>query len=211
VIFFRGNDLYRITADGVSEAELILETKEGANPWGVTPDGHTLLFSADSGDNTGVLWTLDLDTLDARRWLDRPLSRNRVSLSPDGRWVAYGEVVQNRTEVFVRAFPDGDAVQRVSVDGGHSPEWSGDGGEVLFVAGFNLMAAGIRDRADGAIEIGRPRPIGTLPPTLAGTFPFAVSPDGRRFLVIRPLSGASRSMIRLVENWTAGGVVGSGP
>jgi len=211
VIFFRGNDLYRITADGVSEAELILETKEGANPWGVTPDGHTLLFSADSGDNTGVLWTQDLDTLDARQWLDRPLSRNRVSLSPDGRWVAYGEVVQDRTEVFVRAFPDGDVVQRVSVDGGDSPEWSGDGGEVLFVAGWDLMAAGIRDRADGAIEIGRPQRIGTLPPTLAGTFPFAVSPDGGRFLVIRPLSGANRSMIRLVDHWTEGGPGGVRP
>ena len=61
------------------------------------------------------------------------------------------------------------------------------------------------------MEIGRPRPIGTLPPTLPGTYPFAVAPDGTRFLTIRPLSGANRSMIRLVDHWTEGGPIGAGP
>jgi len=210
VIFFRGTDLFRISTDGVSEAELIHETKEGANPWSVTPDGRTLLFSTDRGDDTADLWTLDLDTLEARRWLDRPQSTYRVSLSPDGRWVAYSEVVQERFEVFVRSFPDGDTVRRVSIDGGHSPEWSGDGDEVFFAAGLNLLAAGIRERGDGIIEVGRPQRIGTLPPTLPGTFLFAVATDGTRFVAIRPLAGTSRSTLRLVENWTAGGVVGSG-
>ncbi len=40
VIFFRGNDIFRIAADGVSEAELIHETNGGANPWGVTGWPH---------------------------------------------------------------------------------------------------------------------------------------------------------------------------
>jgi hypothetical protein len=205
VIFFRGNDLYRITADGVSEAELIHETKEGVDPWGVTPDGRTLLFSEERREGTAILWTLDLDTLEARQWLDRPQSMHRMSLSPYGRWVAYSEIVQDRFEVFIRSFPDGDTVHRVSIDGGHSPELSGDGSEIFFAAGSSLMAAGIRERADGTMEIGRPRQIGTLPPTLPGTYPFTVAPDGTRFLTIRAKSGANRSMIRLVDHWTEGG------
>jgi hypothetical protein len=177
----------------------------------VTPDGHTLLFSAERGAGMAVFWTLDLDTLEARQWLDRPLASHRVSLSPDGRWVGYSEVVQQRSEVFVRSFPEGDTVHRVSIDGGHSPEWSGDGGEVFFAAGSSLMAAGIRERADGTMEIGRPQRIGTLPPTLPGTYPFAVAPDSTRFLTIRAKSGANRSMIRLVEHWAEGGPDGARP
>ena len=60
-------------------------------------------------------------------------------------------------------------------------------------------------------EIGRPRRIGSLLPTLPGTYPFTVAPDGRRFLTIRGKSGANRSMIPLVEHWTEGGPVGAHP
>jgi len=36
--------------------------------------------------------------------------------------VAYTEVVQDRLEVFIRSFPDGEVVRRVSIDGGFAPQ-----------------------------------------------------------------------------------------
>ena len=204
VIFFRGSDIYRITTDGVSEAELLLESTERTYTWAVTPDSRTLLFSAGDEDNAVFLWTLDLETLEAQRWFDRPLTSALVSLSADGRWVAYNEFVQDRLEVFIRSFPDGGVVQRVSIDGGFAPQWS-DTGEVFFAEGSRLMASRVRERADGTVEVERPQQIGVLPPTLAGSHPFDVAPGGTRFLAVRPKYAAGLSSLRLVENWGDGG------
>ena len=205
VVFFRGNNIYRVSPDGVSEPELLLESTERAYTWAVTPDGGTLLFSTGDEDNEVFLWTLDLETLEARKWLDRSLTANPVSMSLDGRWVAYTEFVQERLEVFIRSFPDGDTVHRVSIDGGFAPRWLGNG-EIFFAAGSGLMAAEIREHTDGTAEIGRPLQIGTFPPTLPGTKPFDVAPDGTRFLTIRAKLGASGSSLRLVDNWGGGGM-----
>jgi len=204
VIFFRGNDIYRISTDGVSEAELLRESTERAYTFAVTPDSRTLLFSNGDEDHQVFLWTLDLETLEAQQWFDRPMTSGRVSMSADGRWVAYTEFVQERLEVFIRSFPDGEVVRRVSIDGGFAPQWS-DGGEIFFAAGSSLMASTVHERADGTVEVERPQQIGLLPPTLPGTHPFDVAPDGTRFLAIRAKYAASGSLLRLVENWGEGG------
>ena len=204
VIFFRGNDIYRISTDGVSEAELLRESTERAYTFAVTPDSRTLLFSNGDEDHQVFMWTLDLKTLEAQQWFDRPMTSGRVSMSADGRWVAYTEFVQERLEVFIRSFPDGEVVRRVSIDGGFAPQWS-DGGEIFFAAGSSLMASTVHERADGTVEVERPQQIGLLPPTLPGTHPFDVAPDGTRFLAIRAKYAASGSLLRLVENWGEGG------
>jgi Tol biopolymer transport system component len=204
VLFFRGNDVYRVTPDGVSEAEPLHESPERSYPWDVTPDGRTLLFSKGNEDNAVFLWTLDLETLQAQPWLDRPVTSDLVSMSANGGWVAYTEFVQDRLEVFIRSFPDGETVRRVSIDGGSAPRWS-DGGELFFAEGSRLMVSSVRKRADGTVEVGRPEQIGLLPPTLPGSYPFDVTPDGTRFLTVRPKHAASGSSLRLVENWGAGG------
>ena len=58
-------------------------------------------------------------------------------MSADGRWVAYTEFVQDRLEVFIRSFPDGEVVRRVSIDGGFAPQWS-DGGEMFLCRGLRV-------------------------------------------------------------------------
>jgi Tol biopolymer transport system component len=200
VVFFRGGDIYRISPDGISEAELLRESTERSYTWAVTPDGRRLLFSTGGEDNAVLLWTLDLETLEAQRWIDRPLTSAPVSMSADGRWVAYTEFVQDRLEVFVRSFPDGETVRRVSIAGGFAPRWS-DGGEIFFAAGSSLMASRVRELADGTVEIDRPQQIGLLPPTLPGTRPFDVDPGGTRFLTIRAKHSATGASLRLVEHW----------
>ncbi len=204
VIFFRGNDIYRISTDGVSKAELLRESTERSYAWAVTRDGKTVLFNTGDDDNAVFLWTLDLETLEAQQWSDRPMISAMGSISADGRWLAYSEFVQDRIEVFVRSFPDGETVRRVSIDGGFAPRWSDDG-EIFFAEGSSLMASRVRERADGAVEVERPQQIGVLPPTLPGTYPFEVAPDGTRFLVIRAKNAVSGSSLRLVENWGEGG------
>ena len=201
VIFFRGNDLYRIAVDGNSEAEFLYHSEESISPWVVTPDGGTLLFQTSDKESIGFVWTLDLVSLEAKRWSKLSFNWGSGAMSPDGRWVAYSVPVQDRLEVFMRSYPDGEVVRRVSIDGGSDPRWSSDGTEIFFAAGSSLMAAAVRGGSAGEVELERPRRIATLPPSLRLTIPFDVVPNGTRFLATRPLAGASRSVIRLVENW----------
>ncbi len=67
------------------------------------------------------------------------------------------------------------------------------------------MASTLREHADWKVDVERPQQIGLLPPTLPGTHPFDVVPDGTRFLAIRAKYAASGSLLRLVENWGEGG------
>jgi hypothetical protein len=52
--------------------------------------------------------------------------------SPDGKWVAYTSAESGLTQVFVRAFPTGDARVQVSANGREQPVWSPDGRSLYY-------------------------------------------------------------------------------
>ena len=59
-----------------------------------------------------------------------------ISLSPDGRWLAYVSTRSGRNEVYVRPFPDaGASLQQVSTDGGTEPVWAHSGRQLFYVNG----------------------------------------------------------------------------
>lgn len=106
--------------------------------------------------------------------------------SPDGRWVAYASNASGRREVYVRPFPGANPVYTVSVEGGDFPRWRGDGRELYFLAPDGLMMAATTDASHGFVA-GVPRPL--FPTTLTEVVhnhPYAVTKDGRRFLLPRP-------------------------
>lgn len=84
-----------------------------------------------------------------------------ASFSPDGRYVALESTESERSEIFVRPFPEGDQRVQVSTDGGWSPVWT-NGGEILYVSGSAIVAAVDRDErrlpdrveASGAVSDG---------------------------------------------------------
>ncbi len=56
----------------------------------------------------------------------------RISLSPDAKQVAYGEMKENgASDIWVRKIPGGDSV-RITFDGGSLPKWSADGKYVYY-------------------------------------------------------------------------------
>ena len=68
----------------------------------------------------------------------RTLLRSRydnfaMTLSPDGRWLAYVSDESGKTEVYVRPFPSVDSAKfAISVGGGLEPLWRRDGAELFF-------------------------------------------------------------------------------
>ena len=96
----------------------------------ISPDGRSLLYVA--YDHSGPkLYALRLE--DAPRTAKPELISEgpQGKFSPDGRWIVYTSMVETgrATEVYVQPFPSRGFPTQISVDGGGSPVWRGDGKE----------------------------------------------------------------------------------
>jgi len=109
-------------------------------------------------------------------------------LSPDSRWIAYVSNEQGANEVFVRPFPNVNGGKwQVSSGGGSAPLWAHSGRELFYAAKGKMHAVTISPGPPFSAD--PPRILFTIPDrvragSLAGGT-FAVTPDDRRFLMVR--------------------------
>lgn len=153
----------------------------------------------------GDLYSLTLNEPDGRKPLmETPFFERNASLSPDGRWMAYDSNESGRFEIYVRPFPDlAGGILQISGDGGAAPIWARTGRELFFLAGdLGMMRVSVT--YDPGI-------VATVPTRLfdASSYHYAnagpggtydISPDGRRFIMVKPLpeAAAQASGVRLV-------------
>ena len=166
-------------------------------PGGFTPDARALLFRAFSNDTGWDLFTIPVEGGSPQRLLQTPADESDMSLSPDGRFLAYTSNESGRTEVYVSRFPEMSNRVAVSSGGGARPMWRGDGRELFYVSsGSRVMAASIAP-AGASATIG---PSVTLfeVPLFAGLY--APSSDGRRFLIAMPAPSTDVVPIELQIN-----------
>ena len=120
------------------------------------------------------------------------------TLSPDGRWLAYGSEESGQEEVYVRSFPALDRKWQISQQGGSAPHWSRDGRELVFVAAnVRVFAASMAAEKDD-LRPGVPRLLFTSPRALLA---FAPSPDHARFLTAVLPAGRTELPLRLILGW----------
>jgi hypothetical protein len=165
---------------------------ENVMPIDWSRDRRSILFFR-SGSRFGerALWILPVGGKPVEYL--RGLFRFGASISPDGRWLAYAlGAERSESQVFIQSFPDPSG-QRwpVSAIGATFPRWRQDGREIFFVADdAQLMAAPVT--TSPAVEIGAATPLfplgqGRRGGDLAGwSNAYDVSPDGTRFVVMRP-------------------------
>ncbi|MEO7966465.1 MAG: protein kinase [Gemmatimonadaceae bacterium] len=123
-------------------------------------------------------------------------------VSPDGSLVAYSSDANSSYDIYVRALRGTDVGERVSLDGGRTPRWRADGGELFFVtATGDMMSASVSRGA--ALRIGRPTRLFRWPGWERSFFmtigfrAFDVSRDGARFYLAQ--ARAERAAV-LVQN-----------
>lgn len=128
--------------------------------------------------------------------------KDEFHLSPDGQLIAYGENRTGKWEVFVASFPSFHNIKQVSTAGGVQPRWRGDGRELFFLdLEGKLMSASVERGSPP--QIGIPRKLfdtGLIPDPTVNQY--AVTPDGRKFLVLEPRKGFSENY-SVVLNWPA--------
>jgi serine/threonine-protein kinase len=173
----------------------------------VTPDGKTIVYRlGGGGDPNADLMAIQSDGSNRRPLLANPsYSERNAVISPDGRWIAYDSNETGHFEVYVRPFPDVEAGHwQVSAEGGVHPMWAGT--ELFFIgasSGLPVMSVAVQSGA--SFTFAKPRRLFDSVSYAQGVPGRAmdVAPDGKRFLVMKPVStdGANRPAIVVVSHW----------
>ena len=214
LLFSRGDErhmrLLRRSVNG-GTVQIILDSDGPKFPSDWSSDRRFLLFSSQWPDYHDMhVWKMQLDATSAPRPLaQHPYAELGAVFSPaDGakgpRWIAYTSAETGRYEVYVQAFPDGGRRWTASTRGGWLPHWSHDGRELFYVAlDGTLMSVALH--ADGGLQSGAPRPLFAtdLRPTAIQTLmnEYAISQDGRRFLLNAPLPEGVPISLTAVAGW----------
>ena len=201
--FRKGNaSIFEKKTDGVSPATALLDSSENNYPQAWSKDGRYLAYAKGKGSK----WTIyilplfgerkpfPLDPISGTQW--------RPSFSYDGRWIAYGSNEAGEPQVFLRSFPAADQKLPVSNEGGVEPQWRMDGRELYYLSpDGKLMAVDIV--AGHQIKAGIPRVLFDTKLSIRGdgSNHYAVSADGRRFLLLKPLAESTPAAITVVVNW----------
>ena len=134
-------------------------------------------------------------------FLNSPFNEVAPVLSPDGRFMAYFSDESGRDEVYVRTFPDGEGKRIISRAGGREPMWSGDGRELFYRNGNNMMAVAVD--ADPAFSAETPRALFedryVVDPN--GNPNHDISGHGERFLMVREGDETPENQFNVVLNW----------
>ena len=144
------------------------------------------------------VWLQSLDSSTARPYIDTRFNEAGGRLSPNGSWVAYTSNETGLEEVYVQAFPTPGQRTLVSVGGGFDPVWRGDGRELYYFRGDQLIAASLALAAAGEPPVVRSRtPLFRVPYLHSANANYDASPDGKQFVVL----GRDRGRSNRVAVW----------
>ena len=126
-----------------------------------------------------------------------------ADISPDGQWIAYQSSASGRSEIYVHPFPDTAAFRR-QVGQGTRPLWSPVSAESCSISmpTGSLMSLPVATKPTFSIR--SPTKMLDNVPVITPGRSYDVSPDGKRFLVLKEGPGASQSIrqLEVVLNWT---------
>jgi len=195
---------YQSRADGTGAPEILasspmnfghaIESRDGR--WLVlrrlaTEAGNGDIYGVKLGDTTVV----PLLTSPTREW--------NPAVSPDGKWLAYSSDESGASEVYVRPFPDvGSAKWQVSLSGGNSPIWARNGRELFYLNSRQEMVS-VQVTPGPAFAVGEHKVLFPAAPfNVGGGYQlYDVTPDGKRFVMVRGAAATSETELVLVQNW----------
>ncbi len=199
-------NIYWQAADGTGSAERLTQGTKVELPNSFSPDGKRLLFiTPDTTPRDIGIVNVEGDHR-TELLIHTPFDEINGSFAPDGRWMAYQSNESGRYEFYVRPFPDVNAGRwQISVNGGTRPVWARNGRELFYLAAPGKVMSVPVQRVP-TFSAGNPQMSfeGPYPAPNDGVT-YDVSPDGKRFLMIKLAqpSGTSPAPPQLVVvlNW----------
>jgi eukaryotic-like serine/threonine-protein kinase len=189
-------------ADGSGGLERLTTSDLAQHARSFSPDGQLLAYEEVS-PATGVdLWVLRMSDRKAQPFLRTAFTETVPSFSSDGRWLAYTSNESGRNEIYVQRYPGPGGKWQISTEGGTEPVWNPNGRELFYRSGDKMMTVEVTTQP--SFSMGKPRKMfqGPYVPTRATTPFYDVSPDGQRFLMLKPTEQAQApTQINVVLNW----------
>jgi serine/threonine-protein kinase len=190
-------------ADGSGGLERLTASDDAQTPNSWSPDGKLLAFNAVTRGMALNVWVFRMSDHKSQPFLQSPFNESAPRFSPDGHWLAYVSDESGRYEIYVQPYPGPGGKWQISTEGGTEPAWNSNGRELFYRSGDKMMAVDIATQP--SFTAGKPRILfeGPYQPTPV-TFPnYDVSPDGQRFLMLKPAgqAEAASTQINVVLNW----------
>jgi Tol biopolymer transport system component len=197
-------NLFWQLADGSGGLERLATSEDIQLPGSWSPDGELLAFS-DVNVSTGFdIWMLKPSDRKAQPFLQTQFNESTPQFSPDGRWLAYVSDESGRKEIYVQPYPGPGGKWQISTEGGVEPLWNRNGRELFYRSGKKMMAVEVATKP--SFSVGTPKMLFEggyqLLPAIS-TPNYDVSPDGQRFLMLKPVESAQAAptQINVVLNW----------
>jgi len=208
-IVFQGNrggsaTLRQQDVSGTTSDEPLVESPRAMWPSDWSSDGRYIAVTR-TGNGANDIWALPLFG-DRKPFavIETPSNGSSATFSPNGRWIAYQANENGRQQIRVQTFPPTTRPFQVSKSGGVQPTWRRDGKELFFISPESRMMAATVE-TEGQFESGVPVPlfrVATATPAAGGaTRQYAVSKDGRRFLVNAIQQQHSATPLTVIVNW----------
>jgi serine/threonine-protein kinase len=197
-------NLFWQAADGTGAVERLTQSPNTQNATGVSPDGAHLFFTEVSPKTGEDVMQVEV-TGGAHRvtaLVQSSFAERNAVVSPDGRWLAYEANDSGQLEVYVRPYPEVSTGRwQVSTGGGTRPLWSRTGRELFYVSPAGaILRVGVEQAPSWPATT--PTMVvkegyATNPVAIVGRS-YDISPDGRRFLVLKPSSDPNAAPPQLV-------------
>jgi len=190
-------NLFWRPADGTGQEERLTESPYVQSPGSSTKEG-VLAFTEYRPQTRGDILTLTVTgDRTPKPFLATPFDETSPTFSPDGRSIAYVSDETGVPEVYVQSFPGPGRKRQVSIGGGTTPFWRGDGRELVYRDGQRMVAVSVSTAM--TLQVGQPQELLRLPPR---TTEVAMAPDGQRFLLVqREGADLVAPELDVVVNW----------
>jgi hypothetical protein len=189
----------RIQAQASGDPKPLLQRSNQIYEFQVTPDGKRILWREDAQITSRDIYVASVDSPTVARPLRATSFDERgVALSPDGKWYLYSSTESGATQVYVARL-DGDGSRwPVSGEGGTEPRWAKNG-EAFFRSRDSVYVT--RIALGETPRIDPPRALFGGNYMATGYEPvWDVSPDGKRFAMVRVQASGSNN-VELMVNW----------
>ncbi len=196
-------NLFWQLTDGGGGLERLTTSEYTDVPHSWSPDGKLLAFVEVSPTTGWDIWVLRMGDRKAQPFLRTPFNESVPRFSQDGRWLAYISNESGRFEIYVQPYPGPGGKWQISTEGGTEPVWNPNGRELFYRSGDKMIAVDIATQPGFAA--GKPRMLfeGPYEPAPITNPNYDVSPDGQRFLMLKPVeqAQAAPTQINVVLNW----------
>ena len=190
--------------DGSAGLERLTISDSLQFPMSWSRDGQLLAFGQIDPETGYDIWVLQLNDRKTQPFLRTPFNESVPQFSPDGHRMAYVSDESGRWEVYVQPYPGPGTKWQISTEGGMEPIWNPNGRELFYRIGDKMMAVDITTEPN--FKAGKPRVLFErhYEPTPATGPNYDVSPDGQRFLMLKPgeQETAAPTQINVVLNWS---------